>query len=197
MTQTAQFFPEEKRDDGGADEVDEKRRTCVASVHSEVVDAVQCDAHHDKQQLQDSKFDGTLLEAQIGEGNTLESVDGHAGEHTGNIFGMVTVLHQVGNRLQENHRQHDEQKRRRTHRPKRCGIDSLGIFALLVGIAEKSGFHAIGQDDEQQRNIGIDVRNHAILAAFCRHFHRVERHEQVVQESPDDARKAIDGGVFN
>ena len=75
-------------------------------------------------------------------------------------------------------------------------INLFGVLALLVDEAEESGLHSVGQDDEEQRRVGVHVGDDTITTTGGANLCRVEWHKQIVQESADDTAHTIDGGIF-
>ena len=66
----------------------------------------------------------------------------------------------------------------------------------LVGEAEIGGLHSEGENHQNQRHVGVHVGNDTIAPRGCRKLGSLERNQQIVQESADDARKAIDGRIL-
>ena len=63
----------------------------------------------------------------------------------------------------------------------------LAVVTLLIGKAEKGGFHAKYENHQHQRHIGINVGDCAVAASGCRKFVCVERHQQIVEKASYDA----------
>ena len=108
MFESLQFLPEKEGYSTGTDKVDDEGGACIMTVHAEVVDAIENDIQEDEQQFQCGKLNGSLLVAKVGERYALEGIDSHTSEHASDIFGMVMILEQVGNRLQEYQHQYDK-----------------------------------------------------------------------------------------
>ena len=62
---------------------------------------------------------------------------------------------------------------------------------FLVDKAEEGGLHAISQQYEKQRHVGVNIGNDAVSATFRRQFCRVQRHKQVVEKPPYDAAQTV------
>ena len=64
-----------------------------------------------------------------------------------------------------------------------CGVDLHRVLvALMVGEAEESGLHSVGQHYECKRHEGVDIDYHPVLAG--RKHVGVERYEAPVEEAP-------------
>ena len=109
---------------------------------------------------------------------------------------MFSVAEVIRNGTYKAEEQQEEHCSEAPHHRKTGGEDRVGLFFLVVGIAEERRLHAKRQDDEYQGGVGIHVRAHAIIAGSLRHVVRVERHEQVVEEAAHDAREAVYRCVF-
>ena len=75
---------------------------------------------------------------------------------------------------------------------------SEGIsFAHLgfIGKVEVGGFHAKGEQHQQESGVGVDIGYYAIAATFCRNLISVERHEQIVQEATHYAAQPVDDRI--
>ena len=66
--------------------------------------------------------------------------------------------------------QHDGHKEHRhaAHGCQRGGIDAAGVLAGLIGEAEKGGFHAEGEEHQQQGHVAVDLGDDAVAARGCR-----------------------------
>ncbi len=64
----------------------------------------------------------------------------------------------------------------------------------MVYETEKARFHAVSENYEQQRDVGIDVGYYAVLS--CGEFCRVQRHQQPVEKPADDGTQAVYYRVF-
>ena len=109
---------------------------------------------------------------------------------------MGGIAHGTGYGAYERQDNHDEQQRCESHGRQCGGIYLLRILALLVGEAEESGLHAVGQDDEQQRRVGIYVGYYSVAAACRRQLGRIERHEQIVEKTSYDAAQSVDSSIL-
>ena len=136
-----------------------------------------------------------MFVAQPGERNALERVQRHAGAHYAHIVGVVGITGKRGHRPEERqHRRHEHHAHRTDHDEHR-GVCAAHIGAFLVDEAEEGGFHAEREQHEQQRRVGVHVRYHAVAARRGRQLGRIERHEQVVEESSHYAAHPVKGRV--
>ena len=163
--------------------------------HDEIHE-VEHDVEHDIDQLQRGKLNSLLLIAQIGERDALEGVDRHTHEHHSHPTLMVGIFHERGYLRQEGKYECHEQGCRGAYRYEHGGVDGLRILVGLVDVAEEGGLHAIGQDYEQERRIGVDICNDTILSAARGKCCRLNRHQQIIDETARDAAKTVDGSIF-
>ena len=77
---------------------------------------------------------------------------------------MVGIFHESRYLRQEGQHNDDEKQRRGAHGDERGGVDFPRVFPGLVDITEKRGFHAVGEEHQQQRRIGIDVGHHPVFS---------------------------------
>ena len=92
--------------------------------------------------------------------------------------------------------QHQKYRRQEGYHTQRCGDDSVAVLTLLADEAEEGGLHAECQDDKQQSRVGIEIGDNTVAAALSGYHISVERHEQIVEETPHYARQTVDGCVF-
>ncbi len=106
-------------------------------------------------------------------------------------------MNELADGADEAENQHQEQHRESGNDRHGRGEDGVWALALVVGIAEERGLHAEGEEDEQQGGVGVEVSDNAIASALSGDAARVERHKHIIEETPDDAAEAINGGVFD
>jgi hypothetical protein len=75
-------------------------------------------------------------------------------------------------------------------------IDLFRILARTVHEPEEGGLHAVGQDDDEQGDVGIDVGDDAILPSGSVELGRLNGYKQIADETGCDAAQAVDGRVF-
>ena len=132
----------------------------------------------------------------MGEGDAEESIDGHRQRHHPYPLRMVAIAHQRADGLDEDDNQCSKEGRDRTHTDQCGGIDHLRVCVCLIGEAEIGGLHTKGKNYQNQRHVGIHIRNDAITARGCRELGCIEWHKQIVQESANDTRETINGRIF-
>ena len=153
----------------------------------DVVSQIEQDVEQDEEQFEGSKLDGALLVTQISEGNALEGIDGHGDKHGPHVGRMVCISHCRAQRTKEQKDKGNEKQRGATHHGQDGGVDLAAVFLFLVDKTEESGFHAEGENHEQQGRVGIHVGDHTVATAGRTDFCCVERHQQIVEESANDA----------
>lgn len=110
---------------------------------------------------------------------------------------MVGIFHERGYLGQESEDQRYEERSCGSDGHEHRGIDSLRVFLRLVDIAEEGGLHAVSEDDKEERRIGVDVGDDAVLSARCGKGCCLNGHKQVVDEATRNAAKTVDGGVLS
>ena len=125
---------------------------------------------------------------QIGHRNGDEGVDGDGNKHHPDVFRVVAVAHQISQRMQEHAHDGSEDKRCRGDHAQRGRINALGVLALLAHEAEEGGLHAVGEQDNEQRHVGIDIGDDAILSTGSIEPLRLDGHQKVVDEPRHNAR---------
>ena len=187
---------EEEGDEPRAEQVDEEDVEHGRLAEEDEEDHVERDAEHDEQQLERGEPYGAVLEAQVAEGQCLQGIQGDHRGHDEQVFGMRGVAREARNGGGEAEDEQEQQRREAADDGKAGGEDRVGLFALVVGEAEQRGLHAERQDDEHQGRVGVHVCAHAIVARSLRHVVRVEGNEQVVEETPHDARQSVYGRIL-
>ncbi len=134
------------------------------------IDQVQRDVQENEQQLQGGKLNGLFLIPEVREQDGLEGVQGHGGRHRPHKGGMAGIPHAPADRAQESQNKTGKERRRRAHHAKDGREHLSGIFPFLVRKSEERGFHPVGQDDQQQGGIGIQLGHHPISAAGGRNL---------------------------
>ena len=76
------FGEEENGDAARTHQVDEEDVVNFRLAQPQEVEAVKADVEHDEQHLEGGKLDGTLLKAEVGEGEGLDGIqEDHGGHH--------------------------------------------------------------------------------------------------------------------
>ena len=70
------------------------------------------------------------------------------------------------------------------------------IATLFVGEAEEGRLHSKGKHHKQQRRPCIYVSNNTILPRLHTHLGSVERHKQIVEETPHNTAQSINYRIF-
>ena len=109
---------------------------------------------------------------------------------------MVLIADERGDGAEEGKHHGDGQQRCEADHAQGGGVDALRVFTFLGHEAEEGGLHAIGEQDDEQRHIGIDVGNDAVFATRCGEACSLDGYEQIVDKSGDNAREAVDGRIF-
>ena len=109
---------------------------------------------------------------------------------------ILGIAHHRGNGMQEDHTQGGKQQRSAAHHRQDGRVNLFRIFFFLIDKAEEAGFHAVSEDDHQQSRPCIHLGHHAIATRCRTHRCRIDRHQQVIQETAYDAADAVDGRVF-
>ena len=76
------------------------------------------------------------------------------------------------------------------------GEYAVGILVFLVGKAEESGLHAECEDDEYQRNVGIEIGHHAVSTTCDGEYVGIEGYEQIIEKPAYDAAHSVDSSIF-
>ena len=204
--QLAEFGQEAQGDAGGTDEVHDKdiahlvvgvipahqlRVGMVKAWGDKEHEEVQADVAKDIQKFEEGELERPALEAQQGEEDGLEGIDGHHTAHHGEEFGMGVVAEAMGYGLDEAEEQEQEQGRDAAHGRQSRGEDGVGAVAVLVGKIEEGGLHAKGEDDQHEGGVGINLGDNAIAAGGGSNLIGVERDEQVVQETAYNTAHAV------
>ena len=98
--------------------------------------------------------------------------------------------------MQEGEHEEHEEHRGGSHRGEDGGIDTLWVLSLLVGETEESGLHAIGEDNQEERRIGIHIGDDPIAATLSRERGCIDGHQEVVEKTTNDATQSVDGCIF-
>ena len=98
--------------------------------------------------------------------------------------------------MQEGKTQYHKCQRQSSYKHQYIGIDFLRVIARLIGKAEKTRFHSEGQEYQNERRIGIYIRNDAIPSGSRRQHRRIERDQQIIQEASDDTAHTVDGSIL-
>ena len=182
VSEACQFAAEEEGDQRRAEQVDaesvayayggvvefrhnlSRRGQGVERGQQQEEDEVEADVEYDEEQFQRGKLNGFLLIAQIGEGYALESIDCHAHSHHAEVFGVVGIAQRGGNLRQQPEHGCNKQQAHAAYGDECCGIDAHGVFFGFIDKAEEGGFHAEGEQHEQQGHVTVHFRYHAVAA---------------------------------
>ena len=109
---------------------------------------------------------------------------------------MVRVTHGSADRLKEYCGERNEHQRHTAYHSQSVAVDHFPVFAFFRREAEKRCLHPESQQCKEEGRIGVEIGDYAVAAALRRDFPGVERHQQVVQETPDYAAQTVDGRVL-
>ena len=179
--------------EGEVKPVDRPRAALLDRRAEEEEEEVERYVEADVQKLEAGEAVGLLAIAEIGEGDAGEGVESHCNAEHPDVGAVAGEEHGAGEGLQEDGDQRDEEQRRRADRHERRGVDALRV-ALLVGEAEEAGLHAVGEDHERHGREAVEIAHDAILRGG--EDIRVKGDETPVEETSDDAREAVDGGLL-
>ena len=168
----------------------------IEAGEEEKVDKVERDVEYDEEELQCGKLQGASPVAEVGEGDALEGIDGHAHGHHAEELGMGGIVEGFGDGGEETEHEGHEGEAHAAHEQQRGGVDALRVLPFFVDEAEEGGFHAEGEQHEQECHVAVHLGDNAVAARGGGELGRVERHEEVVQEAADNAGEAVDGGVL-
>lgn len=150
--------------------------------HDEVethADEVDDDAHH----LQQCKLQRFMRITQIGKGDSSEGVDGDTCTHDHDELRMVGIADGPCDGVEEDPEKEHEDKRCRSHHAQGGGIHFLRVLARSVHEAEECRLHAVGEDDNEQGDVGIDIRDDAIPPAGGIELRCLDRDKEIADET--------------
>ena len=98
--------------------------------------------------------------------------------------------------MQERQAQCHKRQRESSYEHQHVGIHLFRVIARLIGKAEKTRFHPEGKEYQNERRIGIYVRNDTIPSGSRRQHRRIKRDQQIIQEASDDTAHTIDGSIL-
>ena len=126
----------------------------------------------------------TMPITQVSERQRRKSIDGYNGRHHQYIILMLGITQQPRQRRYKHPHKNKKQRRCSRQRNKPGSIDPLRLFLLLiVGKPEKTGLHAISQDNQQKSHISIQIGHDAILGGRFQYVD-IKKNETPVQEPP-------------
>ena len=191
-----QLRNEQQHDSRCTYQVEEESIRDIASAHAYIIDKVKGDVQHDEKHLQSSKSQRLPFIPKIRERQTLKGIHCNDQHHHTDIPRMVGIAHHRGYGMQEDHTQGGKQQRSTAHHRQDGRVNLFRIFFFLIDKAEEAGFHAVSEDDHQQGRPRIDLGHHTIATRCRTHRCRIDRHQQVIQETAYDATDAVNGRIF-
>ena len=129
-----------------------------------------------------------MLESKVTERQSLQGVEGDHRSHHQQVFGMFSIAEIACYGCDETEDKQKEKGREASYHGKAGREYGIRLFTFIVGKTEKRCLHAKRQHYKNQCRIGIHICTDAIIARCLGHVVRVERYEQIVEESPYDAR---------
>lgn len=156
---------------------------------------VECDIEKDKQEFEYGKAYGAFLVAKVSEGNACKGIQGNDDAEERDELAVVGVAEEVGNGLRKDTTEDGKEQRSGKERAHGGDIHRVRIVAFLVGKAEETRLHAIGEDDEQEGRPSVEVGDDTIVG-LLREDVGIERHKEPVEEPADDGRKPVDDGLL-
>ncbi len=164
--------------------------------HDQEDEEVQQDARDDEGQLQEHEAQRPALLAQAAEHDCLERILRRDEREHRNVLRVRFIAHRPGNRGQQQEDHREEEDPHAAHHAEGAAVDHLVVRAGLVREAEERRLHAEGQQRQEQRRVGVQVGHDAVPAALHGDVVRVHRHQQIVQEPPDDAHQPVQGCIL-
>ena len=150
----------------------------------------------DEGELQKHELQRPAVEPELGEHDGLEGVQADYYGHAAHVLRVLGITHRAGNRAQEcKHCGQEHQDHQPDHLQRRA-VNAACIFALLGGEAEHGGLHAEGQQGQQQGGVGVEIGHYAVTSARRGDLVGVQRHQQIVQESPDYTAQPVNGRIL-
>lgn len=210
VAEMAQFGDEGEGDRGGADEVGEEDVTYEVvgvvpgheggesageSGRPKEEEEVEGDIADDEEEFEGGEFPGAAFEAEETEEDGLEGVDCDDTSHHADILGMGGHSQGSGDGGDEATDGGKKERGHYSYRREGGAEDLAGLLFALVGEVEESGFHTKSKDYQQERGVGVDFGDGAVAAGDGGNLVGVEGHEQIVEETPDDAAEAIDDSI--
>ena len=137
-----------------------------------------------------------MLIAQVGHRHGGKRIDSHRDKHHPHILRVVAVAHHGRQRTDEHAHHAGKHQRRGGNHAQRGGVNLSGIFAFLAHKAEEGGLHAVSKQYDEQRYVGVDVGDDAVLSSGSIELSRLYGHQQIVDEACQYAAQTVDGRVF-
>ena len=109
---------------------------------------------------------------------------------------MCLITHESGDFRQEGEYAEEEEQRHTANHHHHSGIDRFGLRPFLIDKPEERRFHSKSKDDKDKSDIGINIGYDAITAACSRKNACIERYEQIIKESADNAAQAVDRSIL-
>lgn len=156
---------------------------------------VECDIEKDKQEFEYGKAYRAFLVAEVSEGDACESVHGDDDTEERDELAMVGVAEEVGYGLRKDTTEDGKEQRGSEKRTHGGDIHRVRMVAFLVGKAEETRLHAIGEDDEQEGRPRVEVGDNTIVG-LLREDVGIEWHKEPVEELADDGRKPVNDGLL-
>ena len=187
---------EEESDESCADEIEEEdvEDVSLAEIYEE--EKVETYIQDDKQKLESSKLYRLLLISKVRERNRLNSVESHHASHHQDVILMVLIAENRADIPDETEDYCKKSGCQDAHHEDGGGEYAVGILVFLVGKAEESGLHAECEDDEYQRNVGIEIGHHAVSTTCDGEHVGIERYEQIIEKPAYDAAHSVDSSIF-
>lgn len=187
---------EEESDESGADEIEEEDVEHVRLAEINEEEKVETYVEDDEEKLERSKLYRFFLVSEVRERDGLDSVESHYARHHQDVVLMALIAEDGAYIPDETEDYCKESGCQYAHHEDGGGEYAVGIFLFLVGKAEEGGLHAECEDDENQRNVGIEICHHAVSAACDGEDVGVERYEQIVEKPADDAAHSVDSSIL-
>ena len=137
-----------------------------------------------------------MMETKEAERQCLQSIQGNYGRHHHQVFRMGCISEVIRNGCDEAEDKQKEESGKASHHRKAGREDGIGLLAFIIGESEERRLHAESQDGAHQSGVCIHVRVHTLVARSLGHVVRVERNEQVIEETTHDAREPIDSRIL-
>ena len=187
---------EEESDESCADEIEEEdvEDVSLAEIYEE--EKVETYIQDDKQKFESSKLYRLLLISKVREWNRLNSVESHHASHHQDVILMVLIAENRADIPDETEDYCKKSGCQDAHHEDGGGEYAVGILVFLVGKAEESGLHAECEDDEYQRNVGIEIGHHAVSTTCDGEYVGIERYEQIIEKPAYDAAHSVDSSIF-
>ena len=108
---------------------------------------------------------------------------------------MVRVVQSPTYWVNEQEQGYQEHESQGTDEGETVGENRIGLVLFFVGKAKVRCFHSEGKNNQHKCGVAIQIGNYTILS--CVKNASIDRHQQIVEETTDDAAKAINGSIFD